>query len=139
MYDSDCKMAMLTGLLCFGLFITNILAARDCTDPPPDHVKVECVIAARGGRCHRDNVGRRLINVCSDRAACLAWTGIDLIVSCEESGDGTPLSLYHKGSTQGFPNVTWTFAEASVAEGLYECRDSNGTLFANRSIVFDGK
>jgi hypothetical protein len=130
-------MAVLKGLLYFGLFTTIILAERDCTDFPPDHVQLECVIVPRGGRCHKDSAGERQINACSDRAACVAWTGIDLIVSCEDSEDGTSLRLYHEGSTQGLPNATWTFAEASTAEGLYECRHSNGSLFANRSVVFD--
>ena len=131
---------MMAIVLFFALFTTISLAAtRDCTDFPPDHVQIECVIAPRGGRCHRDDVGGRLINVCSDRSSCSAWTGIDLIVSCEDSEDGTPLALYHRGSTQGLPNATWTFAEASVAEGLYECRDSNGSLITNRSVVFDGE
>ena len=140
--------AMRSFFIVFALFlaVTGTVAASSCsTTPTPNHVKLECRIASReSGQCyHYEEDGRR-VNVCDDRAPCLAWTGTQLEISCGDEFVDTSLNLFRgnstQGSTQGAHNVSWPFAVSSSVEGVYECReDSSDSLVANRSVIVDGE
>ena len=122
------------------LAVVTIAAASECSRSPPNHVKLECEIVPRGTRCSQHDEGERQINTCDD-ISCLAWTGVDLIVSCTtvDEADQTSLNLFHNNATQGLPNVSWAFADAAEAEGVYECRYGNGSVYSTRSVIFDGE
>lgn len=125
---------------------TSVVVGRCDNDSAPDHVRLECRISPRqdverSGQCYKWDEDGRLISACDDSTACLAWTGMQLVISCNTivGDDDLTLCLGNATETECKPNASWPFAVSAVG-GAYECKwRDNGSLFANRSIVVDGE
>ena len=122
------------------LFVLVALAAGDgdCDNDAAPHVRLDCVIVA-GDTCNYESFHNGFAtNICNYNSDCQVTVGVALQIVCD-GASSEELILYRDNITQGTPNMSWPFAE-SFLEGSYDCRwKYNGTLYANRSIVVDGK
>lgn len=107
-----------------------------------NHVRLECRIVSElkspRHECYRETEGGILVNQCCCEA-CVAWTGIQLEVICYSEDDGDSELILSRGDSVWNSSANWTFTVSSSVQGNYECRWSNGSVFANRTIDVDGK
>ena len=104
------------------------------------HVKLECRIVSREWDCYTYPEQDIYVNRCG-RHACVAWTGVQLKISCrasESDGDGDSRLILSRGDSVWNSSTEW-FTVSSSVQGNYECRWSNGSLLANRTIDVDGE
>lgn len=130
------KMIILTTLVLCKLIVTGSSVVGSCeTTSAPRHVGAHCRI--QDGRCGRNTANGVQTHTCDDTIPCPVRAGMPLDISCSD-GD-SDLTLYRGNLSFGSYTASWPFAVSSTVEGVYECRWSNGSLYANRSVNVDGK
>ena len=159
--DSGLHMKLFSGvkILCFELdsymtlavvyaalltVIVRAVGGETCgNEDAPYYVSLECAIFGGEIRVRRqgDQPPSRHIDQDSSKD-CLVTVGLELRVTCRALGDSASaneLVLFRNGRNYGSHTMFWSYT-TSLESGMYECRwRDNGTSFANRSVVVDGK
>ena len=102
----------------------------------PDYTWLQCVVVGEEIECSSVDSEQpgRYVNQDSS-SNCLVSVGLELHVTCCSED----LVLFRDDHNLGNHTASCPFA-TSLESGRYECRwRDNGTSFANRSIVVDGK
>ena len=132
-------MAMELAVFVLALVLATGSALMCSPSQPPDHQRLVCEILSAAEECELFPVstdGYYLLHACGSSQACTASAGMRLEVRCPD--DGETRELVKDGQVLDGDKVSWSFATAALAEGEYQCRWPNGSVYGNRSVKIDG-
>ena len=126
------SMATELAVFVLALLLATGSALMCSPSQPPDHQQLVCEILSAGDDCELTYQ----FHACDSSQSCIASAGMRLEVRCPD--DGETWELVKDGQVLDGDKVSWSFATVALAEGEYQCRWPNGSVYGNRSVKIDG-